>query len=88
LPQPATHHLKLPFIRLPDTAKGNPPSFTRAATPERAEPLVERFREVLSAPGVPTATGRFGARMEVWLVNDGPVTIVVDVDPERTRRSP
>jgi D-tyrosyl-tRNA(Tyr) deacylase len=62
-----------------NTAKGNRPSFTDAAPPERAEPLVERFCDALRAEGVPVATGRFGARMEVELVNDGPVTIVFDV---------
>ena len=60
-----------------DTAKGNRPSFTAAAAPERAEPLVERFCETLRALGVPVETGVFGARMEVELVNDGPVTIVL-----------
>jgi D-aminoacyl-tRNA deacylase len=66
------------FTLLADTAKGNRPSFTDAAPPEQAEPLVERFRDALVSFGVPTATGRFGARMEVELVNDGPVTIVLD----------
>jgi D-aminoacyl-tRNA deacylase len=61
------------------TAKGNRPSFTDAAPPEQAEPLVERLRDALVSLGVPTATGRFGARMEVELVNDGPVTIVLEV---------
>jgi D-aminoacyl-tRNA deacylase len=59
-----------------DTAKGNRPSFTAAAAPEQAAPLVERFCEALRAIGVPVETGVFGARMEVELVNDGPVTIV------------
>ena len=67
------------FTLLAATRKGNRPSFTDAAAPERAEPLVERFAEALRAHGVHVETGRFGARMEVELVNDGPVTIVLDV---------
>ena len=66
------------FTLLADTAKGNRPSFTAAAPPERAERLYERFCEELRALGVPVETGVFGARMEVELVNDGPVTIVLD----------
>jgi D-tyrosyl-tRNA(Tyr) deacylase len=66
------------FTLLADTRKGNRPGFTDAAAPEHAAPLVERFCQELEALGVPTATGRFGARMEVELVNDGPVTIVLD----------
>jgi D-aminoacyl-tRNA deacylase len=66
------------FTLLADTGKGNRPSFTRAARPEVAEPLVERFCAALRALGVQVETGAFGARMEVELVNDGPVTIVLD----------
>ena len=66
------------FTLLADTTKGNRPSFTRAAPPELAEPLLERFADALRAEGVPVETGRFGARMTVSLVNDGPVTIVLD----------
>ena len=62
-----------------DTAKGNRPSFTEAAPPEQAEPLYERFVADLRALGVPVETGVFGARMALELVNDGPVTIVLDV---------
>jgi D-tyrosyl-tRNA(Tyr) deacylase len=58
---------------------GNRPSFTEAAQPEEAEPLVERFVDELRALGVEVATGVFGARMEVDLVNDGPVTLILDV---------
>jgi D-tyrosyl-tRNA(Tyr) deacylase len=68
------------FTLIADTAKGNRPSFAGAAAPDRAEPLYERFCEELRALGVPVAQGVFGARMDVELVNDGPVTIVLDVD--------
>lgn len=66
------------FTLLADTAKGNRPSFAGAAPPEAAEPLYERFCAALRELGVPVATGVFGARMAVELVNDGPVTIIVD----------
>jgi D-tyrosyl-tRNA(Tyr) deacylase len=65
------------FTLLADTAKGNRPSFTEAAPPELAEPLYETFCAELRSFGVTVATGRFGARMAVELVNDGPVTIVL-----------
>lgn len=65
------------FTLLADTAKGNRPSFSAAARPELALPLYERFCDALRALGVEVATGEFGARMAVELVNDGPVTIVV-----------
>jgi D-aminoacyl-tRNA deacylase len=61
-----------------ETAKGNRPSFAGAAPPEQAEPLYERFCAELRVLGVPVETGLFGARMEVELVNEGPVTIVLD----------
>ncbi len=63
--------------------KGTRPDFSGAARPEVAEPLYERFCDELRALGVPVETGVFGARMEVELVNDGPVTIVLDLDPWR-----
>jgi D-tyrosyl-tRNA(Tyr) deacylase len=66
------------FTLLADTRKGNRPSFTRAAPPEEAIPLYELFCEVLAGEGVPVERGVFGARMAVELVNDGPVTIVLD----------
>jgi D-tyrosyl-tRNA(Tyr) deacylase len=66
------------FTLIADTAKGNRPSFAAAAPPEDAEPLYERFCSALREAGVPVETGVFGARMEVELVNDGPVTIVLD----------
>jgi D-aminoacyl-tRNA deacylase len=68
------------FTLLADTSKGNRPSFTDAAAPEEAEPLYERFCESVRDLGVRVETGVFGARMELELVNDGPVTIVLDVE--------
>jgi len=69
------------FTLIADTAKGNRPSFAEAAPPEDAEPLYEHFCEELRALGVPIETGLFGAYMQVEMVNDGPVTIVLDVEP-------
>ena len=65
------------FTLLADTAKGNRPSFAAAAPPDEAEPLYERFCAELRAAGVTVETGVFGAKMELELVNDGPVTIVL-----------
>jgi D-aminoacyl-tRNA deacylase len=58
--------------------KGTRPDFSKAARPEVAEPLYEHFCDALRALGVPVQTGAFGARMQLALVNDGPVTIVLD----------
>jgi len=66
------------FTLIADTAKGNRPSFAEAASPEEAEPLYKRFCAELRGLGVRVETGVFGARMEVELVNDGPVTVVLD----------
>ena len=63
------------FTLYADARKGRRPSFTGAALPEVAEPLVDRFAELLREHGVPTQTGKFGAHMEVEIHNDGPVTI-------------
>ena len=68
------------FTLVADTRKGSRPSFTDAAAPDLAEPLYERFCEALRELGVPVQTGVFGARMEVSLVNDGPVTVVLDIE--------
>jgi len=65
------------FTLIADTTKGNRPSFSDAAPPAEAEPLYEAFCDALRAEGVPVETGAFGARMQVELVNDGPVTIVL-----------
>jgi D-tyrosyl-tRNA(Tyr) deacylase len=66
------------FTLLADTTKGNRPSFSAAAGPERAEPLYEAFCAALGREGLEVARGRFGARMAVEIANDGPVTIVVE----------
>jgi D-tyrosyl-tRNA(Tyr) deacylase len=65
------------FTLLADTAKGNRPSFTDAAPPDEAEPLYERFCGELVLLGIAVQQGVFAARMQVELVNDGPVTIVL-----------
>jgi D-aminoacyl-tRNA deacylase len=66
------------FTLIADTGKGNRPSFIEAARPEQAEPLYEAVCSGLEGEGVPVERGAFGARMGVELVNDGPVTIVLD----------
>ena len=66
------------FTLIADTAKGNRPSFAAAAAPDRAAQLYERFCDQLGALGVPVERGVFGAKMAVELVNDGPVTIVLE----------
>jgi D-tyrosyl-tRNA(Tyr) deacylase len=67
------------FTLLADTRKGNRPGFSDAAPPEKANPLYEVFCGALAALGLPPARGVFGAHMHVRLVNDGPVTIVMDM---------
>jgi D-tyrosyl-tRNA(Tyr) deacylase len=66
------------FTLIADTRKGNRPSFTDAADPAEAESLYEAFCEALAAEGMPVSRGVFGARMAIGLVNDGPVTIVLE----------
>jgi D-tyrosyl-tRNA(Tyr) deacylase len=66
------------FTLYGDTRKGRRPSFTAAAPGPQAEPLYERVVAAIAARGVPVGTGRFGARMQVQLVNEGPVTILLD----------
>ncbi len=66
------------FTLAADGRKGRRPSFDRAAAPDAAEPLIEHFVDRLARLGLATASGRFGAMMEVELVNDGPVTFVLD----------
>jgi len=75
------------FTLLADTRRGRRPSFTEAAPPEVAETLVGEFEEALRGLGVTVASGRFRAHMQVELVNDGPVTIILDTaDLQRPRR--
>jgi len=66
------------FTLLADTAKGRRPSFDPAAPPDRAEPMFRAFCEALAARGVPTGQGRFGACMEVELINQGPATFLLE----------
>jgi D-tyrosyl-tRNA(Tyr) deacylase len=66
------------FTLYADTRRGNRPSFTDAAPPERGEALYETYVTALRAEGVPVETGVFGAHMRVELVNDGPVTILLE----------
>jgi D-aminoacyl-tRNA deacylase len=66
------------FTLLADTSGGRRPSFIKAAPPELARPLYERFISVVRARGVKVKMGEFGAHMELALVNDGPVTIILD----------
>ncbi len=66
------------FTLIADTAKGNRPSFSAAARPDKAEPLYELFCDALASLGVTVRRGVFGARRELEVVNDGPVTIILD----------
>jgi D-aminoacyl-tRNA deacylase len=66
------------FTLYADTRKGRRPSFTDAALPDIASPLVDRFADRLAALGVPTQKGEFGAHMLVEIENDGPVTLILE----------
>jgi D-tyrosyl-tRNA(Tyr) deacylase len=67
------------FTLLGDCRKGRRPSFVEAAPPEQAEALYNRFVRKVAQMGVPTATGRFRASMQVALTNDGPVTLILEI---------
>ena len=67
------------FTLYGEAARGNRPSYSDAARPEQAESLVARVAERIAAQGIRVATGRFGADMDVRLLNQGPVTILIDV---------
>ena len=76
------------FTLFADVHKGNRPSFIKAGKPEHADLMWIKFNEALRSGGVPVKEGRFGAHMRVGLVNDGPVTIVIDTEtdmPEGSR---
>jgi len=66
------------FTLITDYKKGNRPSFIKAAKPDKAVPLFDYFKEEISKSGLKTESGIFGADMKVSLINDGPVTIVMD----------
>jgi D-tyrosyl-tRNA(Tyr) deacylase len=68
------------FTLFGDVRRGRRPSYTEAAPPEQAEPLIRAVIEAASAAGVRVITGRFGAMMDVELVNAGPVTILIDTE--------
>ena len=74
------------FTLYADTRKGRRPSFTAAAAPDQAAPLVEVYAEAMRALAVPVATGVFGAAMRVALLNEGPVTIILDSETVRQPR--
>jgi len=67
------------FTLAADTSRGNRPGFSSAARPEEGERLYETFKTDIAALGIPVQTGRFGADMKVSLINDGPVTIWMDI---------
>lgn len=76
------------FTLFADVHKGNRPSFIKAGKPEHADLMWIKFNEALRSGGVPVKEGRFGAHMGVGLVNDGPVTIIIDTEhdmPDGTR---
>ncbi|KFI94544.1 D-aminoacyl-tRNA deacylase [Bifidobacterium stellenboschense] len=75
------------FTLYADVHKGNRPSFIKAGKPEHADLMWIRFNEALRSGGVPVREGRFGAHMRVGLVNDGPVTIVIDTETDMPHKA-
>lgn len=67
------------FTLYGDSKKGNRPSFIKSAKPEKAKPMYEKFINYFKQQGIRTATGEFGAFMEIGLINDGPVTIILEL---------
>ena len=76
------------FTLAANATKGNRPSYTAAARPDQALPLLDRFAAQLVAAGLQLQHGRFGANMQVSLVNDGPVTIILDSANRHTKKPP
>ena len=74
------------FTLYGETRKGRRPSFTRSARPAEAEPLLEQVVSDLRGRGIPVACGEFGAMMQLSLVNDGPVTIILNSEDRQTPR--
>ncbi len=74
------------FTLCGDCAKGRRPSFERAERPDKAQPLSEVFIQACRKTGLPVATGRFGADMQLSLTNDGPVTLILDTRQMRTQQ--
>ncbi|MDD4052556.1 MAG: D-aminoacyl-tRNA deacylase [candidate division Zixibacteria bacterium] len=72
------------FTLYGDTRRGRRPSFTEALPPAEAEPMYRRFVQLLAGSGLTVASGQFGAKMEVEIINDGPVTILLDDDPAQS----
>ncbi len=76
------------FTLYADTSRGRRPGFTNAAPPEQAVPIVEAFQDTLESRGFRVATGRFGAHMQVHLVNDGPFTVWLDLPSDQGASDP
>ena len=75
------------FTLYGDTRKGRRPSFTGAMVPEEAEPMYQRFVQLLEGSGLKVATGVFGAKMDVEIINDGPVTFILEDEPSQPQET-